>query len=274
MTSGTAAGGVFVCRKMLRNAKTCQQVRKSWEVSLLRPGPPPGCRWWGGGKSNRWAYLFLVHGRFLTFWPDVFEPRPLSLEVSCSCGISSRDGPAAVLSGWSAAPLSGPPACCRSARCRSCRCAHPRRGVPSPAARSGQHDKVRRALCKCALWVPLSPAAAILLTAGTWSCRPLSSLDRIAGRSNLLKFCGPLQVAGERPGQYEDLLPALSAFLHFAGAKRPGSGSMTRLGGPRILFRQVRASGEGKLPSARRKRELCARSSLGRYAGIVQWSWP
>ena len=196
----------------------------------------------GGGKSNRWAYLFLVHGRFLTFWPDVFEPRPLSLEVSCSCGISSRDGPAAVLSGWSAAPLSGPPACCRSARCRSCRCAHPRRGVPSPAARSGQHDKVRRALCKCALWVPLSPAAAILLTAGTWSCRPLSSLDRIAGRSNLLKFCGPLQVAGERPGQYEDLLPALSAFLHFAGAKRPGSGSMTRLGGPRILFRQVRAS--------------------------------
>ena len=35
MISGTAAGGVFVCRKMLRNAKTCQQVRKSWEVSLL-----------------------------------------------------------------------------------------------------------------------------------------------------------------------------------------------------------------------------------------------
>ena len=29
MTSGTAAGGVFVCRKMLRNAKTCQQVRKA-----------------------------------------------------------------------------------------------------------------------------------------------------------------------------------------------------------------------------------------------------
>lgn len=35
MTSGTAAGGVFVCRKMLRNAKTCQQVRKPWKVSLL-----------------------------------------------------------------------------------------------------------------------------------------------------------------------------------------------------------------------------------------------
>lgn len=29
MTSGTAAGGVFVCRIMLRNAKTCQQVRKA-----------------------------------------------------------------------------------------------------------------------------------------------------------------------------------------------------------------------------------------------------
>lgn len=149
----------------------------------------------------------MIHGRFLTFWPDVFEPRPRSLEVSCSCGISLRDGPAAALSGWSAAPLSGPPACCRSARCRSCRCAHPRRGVPSPAARSGQHDKVRRALCKCHYGVLLSPAA-ILLTAGTWSgipaakllkkCgrRPISSLDRVAGRSNLLKFCGPLQVLG------------------------------------------------------------------------------
>jgi len=34
MTSGTAAGGVFVYRKMLRNAEKCQQVRKSWEVSL------------------------------------------------------------------------------------------------------------------------------------------------------------------------------------------------------------------------------------------------
>lgn len=55
--------------------------------------------------------------------------------------------------------------------------------------------------------VLLSPAA-ILLTAGTWSgipaakllkkCgrRPISSLDRVAGRSNLLKFCGPLQVLG------------------------------------------------------------------------------
>lgn len=56
MTSGTAAGGVFVCRKMLRNAKTCQQVRKSWEVSLLdrkffltsawtSPGVPVVGRW-------------------------------------------------------------------------------------------------------------------------------------------------------------------------------------------------------------------------------------
>lgn len=35
MTSGTAAGGVFVCRKMLINAETCQQVRKPWKVSLL-----------------------------------------------------------------------------------------------------------------------------------------------------------------------------------------------------------------------------------------------
>ena len=35
MISGTAAGGVFVCRKMLRNAETCQQVRKPWKVSLL-----------------------------------------------------------------------------------------------------------------------------------------------------------------------------------------------------------------------------------------------
>ena len=56
MTSGTAAGGVFVCRKMLRNAETCQQVRKSWEVSLLDrkffltsawTPPPPGA---GGGR--------------------------------------------------------------------------------------------------------------------------------------------------------------------------------------------------------------------------------
>lgn len=281
MTSGTAAGGVFVCRKMLRNAETCQQVRKSWEVSLLdlnffltsawtAPGVPVVGRWKiepvGIPFFDSRAIFDFLAGR-LGISPALSQRLPL-------LSILEGDGPAAVLSGWSAAPLSGPPACCRSARCRSCRCAHPRRGVPSPAARSGQHDKVRRALCKCALWVPLSPAAAILLTAGTWSCRPLSSLDRIAGRSNLLKFCGPLQVAGERPGQYEDLLPALSAFLHFAGAKRPGSGSMTRLGGPRILFRQVRASGEGKLPSARRKRELCARSSLGRYAGIVQWSWP
>lgn len=56
MISGTAAGGVFVCRKMLRNAKTCQQVRKSWEVSLLdrkffltsawtSPGVPVVGRW-------------------------------------------------------------------------------------------------------------------------------------------------------------------------------------------------------------------------------------
>lgn len=58
MTSGTAAGGVFVCRKMLRNTKTYQQVRKAAgsfltavNFSLLRPGPPPGVG--GGAMENR-----------------------------------------------------------------------------------------------------------------------------------------------------------------------------------------------------------------------------
>lgn len=157
MISGTVAGGVFGGRKMLRNAETCQQVRKSWEVSLLdrkfsllRPGPPPGCRWWGGGKSNRWEYLFLIHGQFLTFCPDVLGPRPPSLNVSRSCRFSR--GRPCCRSLWMVCSFvvrSSGLLPIRALPFLPVRSSVARRSLSSRPLRP--HGKVRRALCKCAL---------------------------------------------------------------------------------------------------------------------------
>lgn len=188
MTSGTAAGGVFVCRKMLRNAKTCQQVRKPWKVSLLdrkffltSPWTSPGVPVVGRLKIEPVGIPFFDSRAIFDFLAGRFGTSPALSQCLLPLSILEGDGPAAGLSGWSAASSSGPPACCRSARCRSCRCAHPRRGVPSPVARSGRMVRFVEPCVNAHYGVPLPPSAAILLTAGTWSCRPLRPAGRRDG---------------------------------------------------------------------------------------------
>lgn len=177
MTSGTAAGGVFVCRKMLRNAKTCQQVRKSWEVSLLdrkffltsawtSPGVPVVGRW----KIEPVGIPFFDSRAIFDFLAGRFGTSP---------ALSQRLPLLSILEGTALLQVSLDGLQLRRQVLRPA--ADPRAAVPSPAALSGRMARFVEPCVNAHYGVPLPPSAAILLTAGTWSCRPLRPAGRRDG---------------------------------------------------------------------------------------------
>lgn len=130
MTSGTAAGGVFVCRKMLRNAETCQQVRKSWEVSLLdlkffltsawtAPRVPVVGRW----KIEPVGIPFFSSRAIFDFFGRTFLNLARSLSRSPALAASRRGTDLLQFS------LDGPPLRCQVLR----PAADPRAAVPAGA---------------------------------------------------------------------------------------------------------------------------------------------
>lgn len=122
MTSGPAAGGVFVCRIMLRNAKTCQQVRKAAgsfltyrKFFLTSAGTAPGVLVVGRWKIEPVGIPFFDSRAIFDFLAGRFGTSPALSQDLLPLSILEGDGPAAGLSGWSTASSSGPPAC-RSTR--------------------------------------------------------------------------------------------------------------------------------------------------------------
>lgn len=174
MTSGPAAGGVFVCRIMLRNAKTCQQVRKAAgsfltyrKFFLTSAGTAPGVLVVGRWKIEPVGIPFFDSRAIFDFWDGRFGTSPALSQ--CLPLLSILEGTALLQISLDGLPL-------RHHGLRSA--ADPRAAVPAGALilgaafplqppASGRMARFVEPCVNAHYGVPLPPSAAILLTAGT-----------------------------------------------------------------------------------------------------------